>query len=230
MQPLNVSIVPTLVPPPKGTQLVIFADARNYVLESDSPIMLASAARYAARHKVYLVPERFIAANYMCLCLFAPTGEVMGVSRACHLNLALRELNYSRSDLIECIDTPFGKTALLVDVDINMPQVARECADQGATFIISSQFMQPYDFFEDRINYGVINTSRSNGVSVAAAIGLGGVIVHANGRLAAAYSESLPVSAKLEANVALRDESAMQTARKLLFTHSELIIQPQEVD
>ena len=66
MQQLTIAIVPTLAAPPEGAQLVIFCDPRGYVAEIDSSMMLAAAARYAIRHKVYLVAERFIAANYLC--------------------------------------------------------------------------------------------------------------------------------------------------------------------
>lgn len=169
MQQLTIAIVPTLAAPPEGAQLVIFCDPRGYVAEIDSSMMLAAAARYAIRHKVYLVPERFIAANYLCLCLLSPQGVVIGAQRAVHLNLSLREHNYYRDDAIRPFDTPLGRVALLVDVDVNMPQVARAAVEAGATLLLSSQFIQLYDLYEDRVRYGAINAAVSNGVNVAAA-------------------------------------------------------------
>lgn len=228
MQQLSVAIVPTLTPPPQGTQLVVFSDQRNYVAEIDSSMMLSAASRYAVRHNVYLVPERFIAANYLCLCLLSPKGEVIGVQRAIHLNLGLREYNFFRDDIIQSFETPFGKAALLVDVDIYMPQVARAAVMGGATLLISSQFIQLYDFFEDRIRYGAINAARSNGVQVVSAVGLGGVIVDANGHEIAGFSEDLPMTAQIETAITLYNPALMHTAQALLHAHKDLIDAPME--
>lgn len=228
MQQLSVAIVPTLTPPPPGAQLVVFSDQRSYVAEIDSSMMLAAASRYAVRHGVYLVPERFIAANYLCLCLLSPKGEVIGVQRATHLNLGLREYNFFRDDKIQAFDTPFGKTALLVDVDINMPQVSRAAVMDGATLLIASQFIQLYDFFEDRIRYGAINAARSNGVQVVAAAGLGGVVVDADGHELAGFSEDLPVTAQIKTAVAPHNPALMHTAQALLRAHRDLIEAPRE--
>lgn len=227
LQQLSVAIVPTLAPPPPGAQLVVFSDQRNYVAEIDSAMMLAAASRYAIRHGVYLVPERFIAANYLCLCLLSPKGEVLGVQRATHLNLGLREHNFFRDDQIQVLDTPFGKTALLVDVDINMPQVARAAVMGGATLLISSQFIQIYDFFEDRIRYGILNAARSNGVPIIAAAGLGGVVADVNGDEMAGFSEDLPVTAQLKTTVVSCGLDTMQMAQALLRAHKELIATPK---
>ncbi|WMJ82781.1 nitrilase-related carbon-nitrogen hydrolase [Oscillospiraceae bacterium LTW-04] len=230
MQQLSATIVPTLTPPPPGAQLVIFSDQRNYVAEIDSSMMLAAASRYAVRHNVYLVPERFIAANYLCLCMLSPTGEVIGVQRATHLNLGLREHNFFRDDKIQAFDTPFGKIALLVDVDIYMPQVVRAAVMDGATLLLSSQFIQLYDFFEDRIRYGAINAALSNGVQVVAAAGLGGVIVDANGHEIAGFSEDLPVTAQIETIDTPYSSALMHTAQALLRAHKDLIEAPRGED
>lgn len=227
MQQLSVAILPVLSPPPKGTDLVVFADPRNYVAEIDSAQMLASAARYAVRHKVYLVPERFVAANYLCMCMLSPTGSVIGVQQAAHLNVGMRQYNFLRSDNIGTFATPFGRVSLLVDVDINMPQCARAAVTSGATLLVSSQFMPIYDFFEDRLNYGIVNAARSNGVQVIAAIGAGGAVVNTNGHFISKYSESFPIAAQLETEIFLGDKCGMDTARELLKAHRELI-DPEE--
>ncbi|MFV0497230.1 MAG: carbon-nitrogen hydrolase family protein [Candidatus Fimivivens sp.] len=230
MQQLSATIVPTLTSPPPGATLVVFSDQRHYVAEIDSAIMLAAASRYAVRHNVYLVPERFIAANYLCLCMLSPTGEVIGVQRATHLNLGLREHNFFRDDKIQAFDTPFGKIALLVDVDIYMPQVVRAAVMDGATLLLSSQFIHLYDFFEDRIRYGAINAAFSNSVQVVAAAGLGGVIVDANGHEIVNYSEDLPVMAQIETIDKPHNLTCMYTAQALLQAHKDLIETPRRED
>lgn len=227
MQHLSVAIIPTLTPPPSEAQLVIFSEQRSYVAEIDSAIMLAAASRYAIRHGVYLVPERFIAANYLCLCLLAPSGEVIGVQRAIHLNLALREHNFFRDDEIQVFDTPFGKASLLVDVDINMPQTARAAVMGGAKLLISSQFIQIYDFYEDRVRYGVMNACCSNGVAIAAAAGLGGIIA-ADGCEIAGFSENLPMAAQIRLASSTPGRASMQVAQQLLRRHKDLVAPPGE--
>lgn len=226
---IKVAITSVLAVPPKGTDLVIFADPRSYVAELDSHQMLAAAARYAARYKVYLVPERFIAAGSLCLCMLAPDGSVLGVQRACHLNVSMRQLNLARADEIVPFDTPLGRIALLVDVDINMPQTARAAALGGAELIISSQYMPLYDFFDDRINLGTVNAARSNGLAVISAIGMGGVAADRYGDIISNYSENLPLLSVVEPHPPLTDIDAMITADKLIKAHSELLFEPTEV-
>ena len=226
MQQFTVAITNVLAPPPKDADIVIFADQRSYVAELDSHQMLAAAARYAVRNKVYVVPERFVAADSLCLCMLAPDGSVLGVQRACYHNVSMRQNNLLRADEIQPFDTPFGKVALIVDVDINMPQCARAAVMNGASMIISSQYLPLYDFYEDRINYSVVNAAASNGIQIAAAIGMGGVIVDAKGRFVCDYSEDLP--AVLEPHEAIVDIGDMKTAHKLMLTHRSLIDLPTE--
>lgn len=222
MDSLSISVVAPLSPPPEGTQLVLFCDLRNYVAEYDSGQMLTAAARYAMHHRVYLVPERFVAADYLCLCLLSPEGEVLGVQRATHLNLDYRG-RFHRDDAIRPFDTPFGRLALLVDVDVNMPQTARAAVEAGATLLLSSQFIQLFDFFEDRIRFGAVNAAVSNGVAVAAAAGLGAVIVDCRGNLLSGFSEELPVSATIDLRRTAVDSEALAAGRRLLMTHRSII-------
>ena len=226
---IKTAITSVLAPPPKGADLVIFADPRSYVAELDSRQMLAAAARYAVRHKVYLVPERFIAAGCLCLCMLAPDGSVLGVQRACHLNVSMRQLNLARADEITPFDTPLGKVALLVDVDINMPQTARCAALKGAEFIIASQYMPLYDLSDDRINLGPVNAARSNGLSVVSAISMGGVAVDRHGNISVEYTDDLPILSIIEPHSPLDNAKSMHTADKLLKAHRELIFEPTEV-
>lgn len=227
MDSLTVSVVPPLAPLPPDSQLVLFCDSRNYVAEYDSAKMLAAAARYAVHHGVYLVPERFVAAGYLCLCLLSPEGEVLGVQRATHLNLDYRG-RFHRDDAVRPFDTPFGRVALLVDVDINLPQVPRAAAEAGATLLLSSQFIQVFDFFEDRIRFGAVNAAVSNGVAVAAAAGSGAVLVGCRGEILAGFSEDLPVSAAIALRKNTVDREAFAAGRRLLMTHRALITEETE--
>ncbi|MEG1849083.1 MAG: nitrilase-related carbon-nitrogen hydrolase [Oscillospiraceae bacterium] len=224
MPSVRLSIVNTLSPPPEGAELVIFSDPRNYTAEYDSGRMLTAAARYARRYKVFVLPERFIAEDYLCLCLLGPDGVPLGVQRATHLNLDYRG-RFRRADTVAPFDTPFGRVALLVDVDVNMPQVPRAAVLAGAELLLSSQFIQLFDFFEDRIRYGAINAARSNGVAVAAAAGAGGVIVGPDGEPLAGYTEELPLSAPLTPAAARIGRDELMTGYRLLAAHRALLIE-----
>lgn len=224
MLEINAVVVPTLTPPPPGAELVLFSDPKQYVSEADAPLMLAAAARYAVHHAVTVVPERFVAANYLCMCIIDPQGKVLGVQRATHLHVNLRPCNFYRHDAITPIDTPFGKTALLVDVDVYRPLVARSAVEQGAEFLIAGQFVQPYDFYPDRIAQGVGNAAYSNGVAVIASVGIGGVLVGADGAFLCPYSENLPIGITVPAD-SQPDREGIETARRLLLSHRADILE-----
>lgn len=197
MREINAAVVPAGMRPPEGAELVVLADSNSYVSESFAPQFAAAAARYAKKFGVWLVSQRFIAGEGLCLCLFSPEGVPVGVQRATHLNLDYRALRLHRDDEIQVFDTPIGKIAMLVDVDIQMPHVVRQAALSGAEIIAASQFMQPYDFFEDRVLLGARSAVGSNGVPVVAAVGSRGVIAAPNGEETVSPFEESPVMAKI---------------------------------
>ena len=192
MRKLNIAIIPSLALPPKEAQLVMFCDPKNYVSQYDSSNMLAAAARYAKRHGVFLVPEMFSAADYLCMCIFSPEGKVIGAQRAIHLNLDYRGV-FHRDDSVSTIDTPFGKIALIVDVDINKPQVVKSAVANGAELLLSMQYIHLFDFFEDRISCGAVNAAQSNKVSVVSASNHGGIIINSSGKTVSGFSEDYPL-------------------------------------
>ncbi|MEG2174529.1 MAG: hypothetical protein RR135_03460 [Oscillospiraceae bacterium] len=227
MRPITVSIVSPAAPPPEETELAIFSDSRNYVAEYDSGQALSTAAHYAKRYGVYVLPERFIAQDYLCLCMLAPDGTPLGAQQAIHLNLDYRG-RFHRADAIEPFDTPFGRVALLVDIDVNLPQVSRAAAVAGAELLLCSQFIQPYDFFEDRVRTGALSAACSNGLALAGAIGAGGIIADGQGTALAGYSEMLPITARLTPACLCPDLNAMEQGRRLLLHHRALLCEETE--
>ena len=216
--PVAVSIVSSFAPPPEGSELVLFASGKNYVAQYDSQKLLSAAVRYARKYGVYLLPDRFIADDYLCLCLIAPDGSPVLGQQATHLNLDYRGV-FRQASEVETADTPFGRVALAVDVDINVPQYAREAARKGAKLLLSSQFIQLFDFYHERVNYGPVSAARCNGLHVAAVVSAGGVIVAPDGRLLAGYSEDLPVLSMVEPEESCPDLQDLETGRRLLSAH-----------
>lgn len=221
MKAVTVSVVNSFSPPPADAELVLFSDPKNYVAQYDSEKMLARAVRYAKHYGVYLVPDRFVTEDSLCLCLIGPDGSPVLGQKAIHLNLDYRGF-FRRESRLESAATPFGRVALAVDVDINFPQVARAAAAQGVQLILSSQFIQLFDYLETRVEYGAVAAAKSNAVSVAAVTSAGAVLVGPDGKIAAGIAKELPLTAPLP----IGDPSGWEdigAGGRLLRTHGMLI-------
>lgn len=180
MADISVSIVSGFCAPDADSQVVLSLCDEEYTPENEAKLMLKKASRYAQLYGVYFVPGRFIFRNYLCLCLIAPDGRLAGIQRAITLNLNFRG-HLLRHDRLEPIDTPLGKIALLADVDINMPELVRRAAALGCDIIISSQYIHPCDYYEQRFLHAGVNAAASNLIPVAAAQAGMGLIVSSGG-------------------------------------------------
>ncbi len=165
MPKVSLAVIRPFELPPKGAQLIVFSDIRNYVAQWDTQALLKAAVRYARTYGVYLVPNRFIADDFLSLCMIGPTGEILGGQRAVCLNVSYRGF-LRRSDDLEIFDTPLGRIFLAVDVDLYRPEVIRAAALSGAQLVIGSRFVQGYDDLPLRRLCGGLNMAISNGVFV----------------------------------------------------------------
>ncbi len=222
MNKLTVCITEPLTVPLPGAQLVVFSDLGNYLSTPDLKKMLGAAVRYAKKHQIYLVPGRFVVQEKLCLCLIGPDGQVLGGQSAVHLNLNYRG-QFTRSEELSLIETPFGKIALMVDVDINYPQMVCRAAELGAGLIISSQYIQLYDFHNGRVDQAAVNAAQSGGVHVVAVTNAGSAVVGPMGNYLAAFAEALPISAALELSLPSGKEYQRERCRELLCHHSQLM-------
>ncbi len=219
-----ISIVSGLSPPPVASQLVICCTSKAYALQHQAARILRKASCYASLYGVYFVPQQFVCGGYLCLCLLAPDGRLVGAQRAITLNLNHRGsfLRHNRLDLCE---TSLGKIALLVDVDINMPEITRACALAGAQLVVSNQYIHPADFFEDRLLYGAVNAATSNGIPVAAVAGRTGLIVDHAGRRLTEISENFPLTATVSPGCRA-DSNVLKIGKALLGAHRDLFEEP----
>ncbi len=211
MEPIHAAVVPVDAPPPAGAQLVVFADSKAYTLEAIAQQMLSRAVRYARKHRVYLVPQRFMAGNFLCLCLLSPEGAVLGAQRATHLNLDYRAYRFRRESAITPFDTPIGRVALLVDVDVAMPHVVRQAVSAGAELLLSSCFIQPFDLNSDRVRETAEAAAHANGVSLVGSMSGYGLICPPDGEAIVSSFEDSPIAADVlpaPADGALRAEMA----------------------
>ena len=231
MKPVYTAVLPPDTVPPQGTELVLFSDTKPYLSETLASEMLRRAARYAKKYGVYLIPQRFLVRDYLCLCLVAPNGRPVAAQRATHLNVDYRERHMQRVSEISPFDTPLGRMALLADVDFCMPQTARQVACEGAEIIIASQFVQPYDYFEDNLIATAQSAACSNGVPVVAAMSGYGIICRPDGETVCSPFEDVPIAAAVTPCAmpgSLR--AGVAEARAVLVSHGELFTTGGDTD
>ena len=222
-----VSIVSGFSPPPYGSQIVMSSAGEEYVPHNLAPKMLAKASRYAKLYGVFFVPGRFACGDYLCLCLLSPNGTLVGAQRAVTLNLHYRGA-FLRHDRLEVFETTLGSIALLVDVDINMPEVVRAAARARVDLMFSSQHIHASDFFEDRLIFGAVNAAASNRIPVAAIAGSVGLIADGTGRILTEITENFPLSSAVSIGCRA-DLSDLMTGKRLLNTHRTLFTDDGEV-
>lgn len=224
MNLINTAIVNAFMPPPQDTNLVVFADEKNYIAHYDTPKLLSSAIRYAKEYNVHVVTDCFVSEDYLCMCMIDPQGEAVIGQRGIYQNLSYRGL-FRKSAELSVTDTPFGKVCLLVDVDINYPQILRAAQLKGAQLIIANAFIQVYDFYDERIDYIANNIACSYGVDVILSTNIGGCIIGKNGNVISPFSEILPVYGKFSINQTIHDSNNMKMSLKLIHNNMDTISQ-----
>lgn len=222
MKALKIAIVHSFTPPPQGAELVVFCSGRSYIAHYDTPKMLAAAVRYAKEHEVYLVTDCFVSDDHLCMCMLDPKGEPVLGQQAIYQNLSYRGL-FKRSSELQIAETPFGKVCLLVDVDINYPQVLRLACEKGAQLVIASSYIQLFDFYEDRINYSALNAAASNGVYVALVTNTGSCIAAPDGNYIAPFTDCLPIGGDIYPGEIAHDPKTFAFSRSLIGTHRDVL-------
>lgn len=147
------------------TDLVVFSDYRPYIPAGDLSPYLKYCSMYAREHKVWLVPHRFIINNTLYLCLFDPNGSIVGYQGAIHRNLSSQS-KLEQDPSVHVMQTPVGNLFLCVDTDIYYPEVLRLARLKGADLVISSQYINAYDFKPKRITAGIWNAAQQQGLYV----------------------------------------------------------------
>lgn len=151
--------------PSAGTDIVVFSDVMPFVGQESAGEYLMRCRDYAVRHRVYLVPARFVLRGFLCMCLMSPSGAMAGIQRAAHLNLSLAGAA-KRADEISVIQTKIGKIFLCVDTDIYHPEVLRAAKLTGAQIVVSSQYIDERDYTHEHLVSGAVSASASNFVYV----------------------------------------------------------------
>ena len=165
MEKLSLSITRSLAPKLPGANFCVFSDGRNYIPEFDAKAYLAACRNYARENATYLVPCRVILRDHLCMVLFDDSGKLQAIQPACHLNLVQVGV-FRRGNTLQLCDTPFGRMLLAVDTDIYHLPLLTAAVCRGAQTIVSSQYIELYDYTDERILYGAFSAAQTYGVQV----------------------------------------------------------------
>lgn len=143
------------------SDLVIFSDEREYIPNGDTQSYLKHCSLYAKEHQVFLVPHRLVIDNILYLCLFDPSGSIVGLQGALHRNSRTQ----SHLDLyskLNILQTRIGNIFLCVDTDIYYPELLRYAKLKGADLVISSQYIPKNELKPKLITTGIWNAAQQN--------------------------------------------------------------------
>jgi hypothetical protein len=170
----------------------------------DAQGYLAQASAFAILHHTWLGTGLYIRGENLWMALFDADGRLAVEQPATHLNPSWTD-GLRRGTELHVHSTPFGKVALLPDVDVYKPEVARIAALQGAEIVICSQVIFVQDYRFDLVLAGVWQEAQQNCLFAlhtnnltSAILGPCEVTVDHSGFLAGLTSE-LPISAQLSA-------------------------------
>lgn len=215
MQPIELAINEPFAAPPAGAGWVIFSEGHAYTPEENIPAMLSRAVRYARKYGVYLIPGKFLQNGRLCMCLISPEGEPLLGQEAIFLNLGHRG-ELMRGESISIADTPFGRVALCVDVDLCHPEYIGAAAGLGAQIIFSSRYVELFDAIENRIKAPVRSAALTGGLYVVSVSNAGSCIAGPDGRMILSIRESLSRTASLDAGDIVRDSLKIAAGRRLM--------------
>ena len=167
MAKLVIDVISDFKKPKFLTDIVIFNDIKDYVSSEDTEKYLVACSKYSKKNNVYLVPIRFITNNTMYLCIFNPSGEIEGIQPAIHLNLTNKNIFKTGKD-ITFFNVKDVKIVLAVGVDIFHPEYSYYASKVGCDVIISSQYINMFEYSDQMMIRGPWNASQIGNLFVVA--------------------------------------------------------------
>lgn len=166
MAMMKLSIGRPFYSPAWGSNTVMFSSESGLpVSEEQVKDYLVKCCKYALRHNVYLVPEKFVTLGIQCMCLISPKGKVIGAQQQIFSN---PEENVKTNNAIDLITTEFGDIFLAVDNDIYHPEIGKILFNMGASYIFSLQRLDNDDVVDQKMVAGPWNQAQSNNLYVVA--------------------------------------------------------------
>jgi len=142
----------------RGAQLVVLPELWtcgydlkkiDHYAESPNGPTLARLQNKAREKGIYLfagsIPERLGEGIYNTCFIIGPQGKILGKYSKVHLFGLMGEQQYFRPGSAGClVDTPAGKTGVVICYDIRFPEMARNLVLQGArVLVVPAQFPEP---------------------------------------------------------------------------------------
>lgn len=222
MTELSLSINEPFTSPAWGSNFVVFASGEA-VADDSAKDYITRLCKYARKHEVYLVSDRFWLQDYLCLCLISPEGKPLGLQRALYFYTGIEG---QRHDSLEVINTEFGGVLLCVDVDIYRPEIARIAEGMGVQYLIASQYIDDEDYNSSMVITGAWNAAQSSHLYVIDACNQFSCVcaplvltTHGDGFIASP-SLHMPLTAKLKTDKLRELKRGTRLSRKFYAVHN----------
>ena len=177
MKTILAAITQPEMPFDPAVKLIVFpGEGHETIRARRGDAFIESAAACAAQRQVFVVPGLYLKDNALCLCLLDDRGQVILEQKATHLNRSWAD-DLQRGDEIRVAETPFGKVALCVDVDVYKAEVLRIAALQGAEIVVSVQVIYTLDFTNEMILAGAWQQAQQNCLFILNANNINGSII-----------------------------------------------------
>ena len=162
METILAAIASAEMPLDPAVKLIVFpGEGHETIRLRRGDALVESAAIYAQQRHVFVVPGLYVQECALCLCLVDDRGQVVLEQKATHLNRSWAG-DLQRGNEIRVAETPFGKVALCVDVDVYKAEVLRITALQGAEIVVSVQVIHTLDFTNEMILAGAWQQAQQN--------------------------------------------------------------------
>ncbi|MEF9853881.1 MAG: carbon-nitrogen hydrolase family protein [Hydrogenoanaerobacterium sp.] len=168
MQDIILSMVDAFAPPSAQSNFVVFKSNQEAVPMAEGGKYFKKCKQYARDNNAYIVTGLMNIADFLCLCMFAPDGKVVGAQRALFLTRNNRE-HYKKPSNLALFDTPYGKIFLCVDSDIYNPEVQRYARLSGCEILINSQWIEPNEYSEHSFYTAGWGAAQTNNLMVVCA-------------------------------------------------------------
>lgn len=168
MQDIIISVVNAFDPPAAQSNFVVFKNDKPTVPMAQGGRYFKKCKQYSRDNNAYVVTGLMNIADFLCLCMFAPNGKIVGAQRALFLSKNNRDV-YKKPSNLALFDTPYGKVFLCVDSDIYNPEVQRYARLCGCEILISSQWIPKDEYSDQRFFTAGWGAAQTNNLFVACA-------------------------------------------------------------
>ncbi|WP_312644976.1 nitrilase-related carbon-nitrogen hydrolase [Hydrogenoanaerobacterium sp.] len=168
MQDLFLNIIDAFASPAPQSNFVVFKNSEPVLSMKQGGSYFKKCKKYAKEYNTYVVTGLMNIADFLCVCMFDPNGKLAGAQRALFFTRDNRDL-YKKASNLALFDTPYGKVFLCVDADIYNPEVQRHARLGGCEILVSSQWIAPNEYNDQKLFTGGWGAAQTNNFLVLSA-------------------------------------------------------------